>query len=366
MSRSRRTSFFRGTRLIGCACALGGLSFIGNAKGEIIGVQFFNNGTSGSGNLAPSPALQPAQMAGQLNDPNVGSTLQANWNAIGVASPGTIADGSLSSMALLDSSGSSNLLGATFAYQSGDTGGSHKGGVYNTEIPSSVANPNGAGYYQSSLLGGTLAENSTSDSGVAEFSNLPTSGYTYSIVAYTEMYGTTVARFQIGGSTAFPNPATAGAYAEGTPVSGSTNIGGYGTNPTTSTDQIYLIEQAGTESGSAINSANADYDFDGSTFVTAPVPYVSANTSVGTATASNYAVWTSVVPDASGNIFLTWNKYNSITGSDTATTIQGLSALQLIATPVTSVPEPVGASVLAIGAFAVALRRRGRTTGNER
>jgi hypothetical protein len=366
MSRSRRTgiSYFRGRRLIACACALGGLSFVGNAKAEIIGVQFYNNSSSGSGNAAPSPALLASQTAGLPSDPNVGSTLQANWNAIGVATPGTIAYGSVASGSLLDSTGSANILGASFNYQSGDTGGSHKGGVYNTEIPSSVSNPNSSGYYQASLLGGGLAVNSNGDSSVAEFSNLPASGYTYSIVAYTEMYGTTTERIQVGGTVALTLD---GVNAEGTPsiTSGVTGPGGYGTNPTTNTDQVYIIQQAGIQSGSSLNTANTDASFDGSTFVTSPVPYVSADTSLSTTTASNYVVWTDVTPDASGNIFVSWNKYNSITGADTVTTIQSLSALQLIATPVVSVPEPVGASVLAIGVFALALRRRDKTAGIE-
>jgi hypothetical protein len=360
MSFSRRVRRF----MIGSALGLAAGVFGSVAHAELIGVQFYNNGAAGSGTSAGSLALGATQVAGVPSDAtnSNASYLQPNWNAIGVAAPGTLADGSLAAGSLNNSTGTANLLGISMEYQSGDNGGSHKGGVYNTELTQSgganPANPNGAGYYQTSLLDGTLAVNSNGDSSAVQFMNVPTSGYTYTVVAYTEMYGTTVERLQVGGTALLT---IGGANAEGTPT--LTGPGGFGTNPTTGTDQIYVTEQAGTTSGSAVTTSDSNYDFDGSTFVTSPIAFPGNGTNATTPTAaSNYAVWTGVTPDASGNIIVSWNKYGDLTTTP-PTTVEGVNAVQLIAT---AVPEPVSASLLAVGGLGLLLRRRGMKTSTAR
>ncbi|HUB23826.1 MAG TPA: PEP-CTERM sorting domain-containing protein [Tepidisphaeraceae bacterium] len=351
-------SFTRRVRRLALGSALGLAAgvFASAAQAEMIGVQFYNNGAAGSGSSAGSLALAANQVAGVPSDAtnSNASYLQSNWNAVGVAAPGSIASGSLAAGSLNNSAGTANLLGISMEYQSGDNGTTHKGGAYNTELTQSgganPANPNAAGYYQTSLLDGTLAVNSNGDSSAVQFMNLPTSGYTYTVVAYTEMYGTTVERLQVGGTALL---AIGGANAEGTPTVGGP--GGYGTNPTTGTDQIYVTEQAGTTSGSAVTTSDTNFDFDGSTFVTSPIAFPGNSTNATTPTAaSNYAVWTGVEPDSSGNLIVSWNKYGDLT-STPPTTVEGVSAVQLIAT---AVPEPVSASLLAVGGLGLLLRRR--------
>lgn len=372
VSRRSRAALSLGSSvaLVGSAWVTGALVHaVPAAQGEIIGVQFYSTNTAGTGTTAASIALNTNQTAGVPSDPNVGSVLQANWNAQGVTAPGTVATGSITSPALVDYTGASNALGASFAYQSGDMGGSHKGGVYNTEMNSGAtgANPNGAGYYQTSLLDGALTVNSNSASSVAQFQNVPLTGYNYAVVVYTAMYGTTVERLQIGG-TAELGANASGTYSEGTPTltSGVAGPGGYGTNPTTGTDQVYVTQQAGPSSGSADTTSDANYDFDGTDFYTNPIAFPGNSTTVTASTsASNYVIWTNVIPDSSGDILISWNKYGGLT-TNPPTTVEGINAIQLIATPITAMPEPASLGLLALGGTMLLNRRRDKSRADKK
>lgn len=325
-------------------------SFARHVQAEIIGVQFFDNGSGASSSTAPSLSLTSSETAGVPSDATNGnaSYLQDNWNTQGAAPPGTNVTGSIASGSLVDGTGNPNALSIAFNWESGDSGGTHKGGVYNTQQTSTNLtsnNPNGSGYNQVTLLDGSAANNSNGTSSFAEFTNVPTSGYTFTLVAYTELYGTTVARLTVGGISGSGNAPTSGL------VTGQT--GGFGTNSVTGTDNVYVIEQAGgATSATNMNSTLANFAFDGSTYISNPVTFGTQPTAV-----SNYVSWENVVPDSSGNIELEWNKYSS-TGitTDTNVTVDGISAIQLIATP--NVPEPASLGLLALGGSSLLIRRR--------
>jgi hypothetical protein len=353
----------RGIKLAAIAAApicIGG--FAQHVMADLIGVQFYNNGAGASLSTAASPALTSTEEAGVPSDPSVGSVLQDNWNTQGAPSPGTVATGGLAASSLLDSTGSPNALSIAMNWQSGDgTGsGTHKGGVYNTIIPNTNTNPDSAGNWQVSLLGGALANNSSSAASFVQFTGVPLTGYTYSVVAYTEMYGTTVMRAEIGGSVATGGTGDPIGSGPTVPVLGE--AGGFGTNPTTGTDAVYVTQQAGGGAASAqMNTAITNYKYSdqgsslGALFVTNPIAYSSSGTVPPTA-ASNYVVWTNVTPDSTGTIQLTWDKYNSGITTDTNITVEGVNAVQLIATP--SVPEPASLGLLALGSASLLMRKR--------
>jgi hypothetical protein len=332
------------------AAAFVSILLSGSAKADIIGVQWYSTGTGSAGsNTAPSAALTATENAGVTSDSTNGnaSYLQDNWNTVGVASPGSLVTGSIAAASLNNSGGVANSLGIALSWDSGDSGGSHKGGTYNTEA--TVTSPDLSGNYQSVLMGAMLTVNSNSSNSYAEFTNVPTSGYTYTLVAYTVDYGTSVMRLQIGGGTG------QGALAPPT-VGGA---GGYGLNSVTGSDAVYAVMQSGNQSVSHVTVGLTDGSLDNvTTFSSDPIAYISNSSPASVTlptTASNFVSWENVTPDSSGNIQVSWFKYGGNVTSDTIETVEGVNAVQLIAT---AVPEPTTVGLLALGGAALLMRRR--------